>query len=108
MIDYGHGDVMVYEKFIERIPGKKSKDILLFALSTCGWCRKTKGLLDEMGVEYKFVYVDLLEGQAKKEVMREVERWNPSVSFPTMVVDGKECIVGFKEDRIREVVKSGR
>ena len=45
---------------LQHVPGKNMGDLKLFALSTCPWCRKTKQLLDELGVEYNFVDVDLL------------------------------------------------
>ena len=38
---------------------------MLYALSTCVWCRRTKQLLDQLGVEYDYVDVDLLEGGDK-------------------------------------------
>ncbi|MFQ5905703.1 MAG: glutaredoxin family protein [bacterium] len=45
---------------VEHVEGKKKGDVLLYALSTCGWCRKTKRLLEKLRVEYDYVYVDLL------------------------------------------------
>jgi len=36
--------------------------------------------------------------------MAEMERWNPRRTFPTVVVDDSEVVVGFKEDRLREVL----
>jgi len=34
------------------VPGRQSGHIMLDALSTCGWCHKTKKLLDDLGAEY--------------------------------------------------------
>ena len=98
---------MAFEEYAKKVQGKKRADILLFALSTCGWCRKTKNLLDELGVEYRYIDVDLLEGQDKKEVVAEVTRWNPSSSYPTMVINNKS-IVGFQEEKIKQAVGSGK
>ena len=78
-------------------------DVLLFALSTCGWCRKIKALLGELGVAYKYVDVDLLFGEAKNEVVKELDQWNPSRSFPTLIVNNKS-IVGYQEQKAREVL----
>ena len=83
------------------IKGAEKGSIKLYALSTCIWCKKTKQLLDRIHVAYDFVYVDLLEGEKKDEVMAEVRKWNPRGSFPTLVINN-HCIVGFKEDDIRE------
>lgn len=88
-----------------RVKGKKQGHrIMLYALSTCIWCRKTKKLLDSMDVEYDFVFVDLLEGRDEDQVMEEVARHNPGQTFPTMVIDGKKVIVGFKEPEIRKAL----
>jgi glutaredoxin len=83
------------------VDGKDKGSIRLFALSTCVWCRKTKKLLDSLNVAYDFVYVDLLKGEKKDEVMDEVEKWNPRCSFPTMVINDN-AIAGFKEQEIKE------
>ena len=86
----------------KHVAGKKVGDIMLYALSTCVWCRKTKALLDEMGVEYDYLDVDLLEGAEKDSAIKAVKQHNPACSFPTMVINQQKCIVGFKEDEIRE------
>ena len=65
-------------------------------------CNKTKELLREIGVEFDYAYVDLLEGKEQDEAMNAVERFNPSGSFPTLVINDKKCIVGFREQEIRE------
>lgn len=81
--------------------GGKGK-VLLYALSTCIWCRKTKKLLDELGVAYDFIDVDLLTGEDSQKIRQEQERWNPSGSFPTLVINNTKCIIGFEEDQIRK------
>lgn len=91
-------------KKIEHVEGKNKGKILLYALSTCGWCKKTKDFLNKLGVEYDFIYVDYLEGEDKDNTMEEVKKWNSRCSFPTLVINDKDCIVGYKEDKIREVL----
>ena len=78
--------------------------VKLYALSTCGWCKKTKNLLDDNDIAYDVVYVDQLDKEEKEQVLVEVRKWNPRCSFPTVVVDDKECVAGFKEARLREVL----
>lgn len=81
------------------------RKIKLYALSTCGWCRRTKKLLDENGVNYELVYVDLLQGEEQKKVLNEVTKWNPRLSFPTLVLDDSEAIIGYDEARIKEALR---
>jgi len=90
---------------VEHVPGKKAKNLMLYALSTCIWCRKTKQLLADLGVEYDYVFVDLLKPEEKEQIMQLVEKWNPDSSFPTLVIDDSKCIVGFRESEIREALK---
>ncbi len=80
------------------------KKVMLYALSTCGWCKKTKNFLDDNNVEYEYEYVDLLKGAERENIMQEVQKWNPRRSFPTVVVDDKDVIVGFKVDDLKETL----
>ena len=89
---------------VNHVPGKDAGHIMLYALSTCGWCAKTRRLLDEIGVAYDYEYVDHLKGEEKNKAMKVVETWNPAFSFPTLVIGDKNCIVGFKEDEIRKTL----
>ena len=77
-----------------------------YFISTCGWCKKTKRLLDDNNVEYEYDYVDLLSGSEKARALAEVSEYNPGKSFPTVVVSNgdKQVVIGFKESRLREVL----
>lgn len=86
------------------VEGTHKGDIVIYGLSTCVWCKKTKKLLTDLGVEFDFVYVDRLEGDEEKEAVEEVKKYNPVLSFPTTVINGEKVIVGFKENQIREAL----
>ena len=90
---------------VERVPGKKTGRVMLYALSTCPWCKKTKKLLTDLGVEYEYVDVDLLDDSDRENVVETVKKWNSACSYPTLVLNNKTCIVGFKEDEIRKALK---
>jgi glutaredoxin-like protein NrdH len=87
------------------VAGKKKGSIMLYALSTCVWCRKTKQFLDQLGVEYHYVDVDLLQGEEKTKATEEVKKLNPRCSFPTLSIND-HCIIGFDEKKIEEALKS--
>jgi len=89
---------------MEHVPGKNKGTITLYALSTCGWCAKTKDLLRELGVDHSYVFVDLLPPDELEAALQEVEKVNPAGSFPTLVIGGDRVIVGFKEKDIREAL----
>ena len=89
---------------VKRVTGKKRDHrVMLYALSTCGWCRRTKELLDASGVEYDYIDVDQCEGEERQQVSGKVRELNPRGSFPTVQIDD-EVVAGFDEDRIRELL----
>jgi glutaredoxin-like protein NrdH len=85
--------------------GKKKGKITLYALSTCVWCKKTKQLLTDLGVDFSYIYVDQLPSQEMEQIYGEVKRWNPAGSFPVLVLDDHKTIVGFREKEIREALE---
>lgn len=87
---------------MQHVDGENKGKIVLYALSTCGWCRKTRKLLEDLGWGYDYIYVDLLEGEERSQVIEEIKQWNSKLSFPTLVINDEICIVGFDEDGIRE------
>jgi glutaredoxin-like protein NrdH len=87
----------------EHVAGKAKGTITLYALSTCIWCKKTKELLSTLGIAYDFVYVDLLKGDDRSNAIEQIKKYNPSTSFPTLVI-GDKAIVGFREKEIKEAL----
>lgn len=77
--------------------------VKLFALSTCSHCKNTKKLLDELGVKYDRVEVDLTQGEERQQLIEEVKKYNPALSFPTLLI-GDKIIVGFRENEIKETL----
>lgn len=87
---------------MQHVDGKNKGKVVLYALSTCGWCKKTRMLMEDLGVEYDYIYVDLLEGEERQEIIAQIKKWNPQLSFPTIVLNDEESILGFNEDKVRE------
>jgi glutaredoxin len=90
---------------LKHVAGKNVGDLKVYALSTCPWCKKTKALLDSLGVEYSFEDVDLLSGREREKTVEAVKKWNPNLSFPVLVINDSQCIIGFKETEIKEALK---
>ena len=85
-----------------RIEGKNKGKVVLFAISTCMWCKKTKRLLNELGVQYDYIDVDLLTDEEKEEVKKEVLRWRKIAAYPLLVIDDKRCIKFYDEEERRK------
>jgi len=90
---------------LNHVEGSDCGALRLFTLSTCVWCQKTKALLQEMNVGYDYVEVDRLEGEERERALEELKRFNPSCSFPSLVVNDTQCIVGYDENKIKEALR---
>jgi glutaredoxin len=77
--------------------------VKIYTLSTCSHCRRTKEFFQKEGIEFNFVDVDLLTGDERSNVIEKVRRYNPRISYPTIII-GEKVIVGFKENDIREAL----
>jgi len=86
---------------LEHVDGKDKGDVLLFALSTCGWCKKVRMLLEDLEVEYDYIYVDLTSGDERTEAVNALKKFNDAVSFPTTVINNEDAVIGFEEADIK-------
>jgi glutaredoxin-like protein NrdH len=89
---------------LTKVEGDKKGDIKLYAISTCVWCKRTKRLLESLGVSYNYIFVDTLDRGTRDEVETDVRKYNPRCSFPTIVINDDKCIVGFQEEEIKEAL----
>ena len=77
----------------------------LYALSTCIHCRHAKEFLELHRLKYELVHADALVAEERKAVMKEVLKYNPRLSFPTLIVnDGEDVIVGFNEEKYQRLI----
>ncbi len=88
-----------------KVSGKKNNHkVTLYALSTCVWCKMTKQYLNDNGVEYQWVDVDLLDDNDKTRVHTDIISKGGVLSYPTIIVDDKTVITGFRKDLLKEAL----
>lgn len=90
---------------MNHVKGNKKGSVVLYALSTCQWCKKTKDLLEELKVDYYYIYADMADGKEIEKIKKELKKYNPAFSFPTLVLNEEDSIIGFDEEKIRERFK---
>lgn len=79
------------------------KEIKFFGLSTCPHCKRMRKLLDDEGVKYMLINVDLLKGPEQTRALKELRDCNPEETFPTLVCED-EVVVGFNEREVRKAL----
>jgi glutaredoxin-like protein NrdH len=88
-----------------KVSGKKNNHkVTVYALSTCVWCKMTKQFLSDNGVEYEFVDVDLLDDEEKSKAHTAITSKGGILSYPTIIVDDKTLITGFRKDKLTEAL----
>ncbi|MCW4001391.1 MAG: glutaredoxin family protein [Candidatus Bathyarchaeota archaeon] len=88
-----------------KVSGKRNDHkVVIYALSTCVWCKLTKQYLSENSVAYDFVDVDLLDAADKNSVHEIIQSKGGSLSYPTTIIDDKTVITGFRKDQIKEAL----
>ncbi|MFX1491690.1 MAG: glutaredoxin family protein [Promethearchaeota archaeon] len=83
---------------------QKDHQVLLYALSTCGWCKMTKAFLKDKGIEYEYVDVDKLNSEDRDLVNKDIKKRGGRLAFPTTIIDDKTLITGFKKDDISKAL----
>jgi glutaredoxin len=89
-----------------RVTGENSKHkVLVYAISTCAWCKMMKRFLNDNNVEYEYVDVDLTSDEDHEKIRQDIISMGGEPSYPTMIVDGKTVITGFRKDKIKEALE---
>ncbi|MFQ6068258.1 MAG: glutaredoxin family protein [Candidatus Bathyarchaeia archaeon] len=90
-----------------KVPGSNNKHkVLLYAISTCAWCKLAKKFLRDNNVEYEYVDVDLCSKEDREKVRKDILSKRGGLGYPIMVIDDKILIAGFHKDKIREALAS--
>lgn len=84
-----------------RVEGvRRGHVVRLYALSTCGWCRRVKDYLGDHGVAYEYVDVNLCTKDKKREVTMFLRRHGLPLTFPLIVVDESTFISGYRPEEL--------
>ncbi|MFW5718113.1 MAG: glutaredoxin family protein [Spirochaetota bacterium] len=86
------------------VPGEREPHKLtVYALSTCAFCRRAMSFLEENGLSYRYVYLDQLDFDLKREVKQELKsKFENLPVFPVLVIDDEEAMSGFTQEKWSE------
>ncbi|TRO47543.1 glutaredoxin family protein [Candidatus Bathyarchaeota archaeon] len=84
---------------------KRHHKVVLYALSTCAWCKMTKQFLKDNDVEYDYIDVDLCEEEDKQKIREHIQSKGGPLSYPTIIVDDNVLITGLRKDKLKEALE---
>jgi len=91
---------------VMKVPGSNNKHrVLLYALSTCAWCKREKKLLKDENIEYEYIDVDLCDEMDRNKIQNDIKRRGGRPVYPTIIIDDDILITGFDENRIKEALR---
>ena len=97
-----------YIPFTSTSGKREDYDLKLFALPTCGFCSRAKKWLNKKGFSHKIVNVNTLESTLKKRLKTDFQNaFGFPLTFPTLVIDGKDTLVGFIEIDWKQTLQAG-
>lgn len=78
----------------------RRRRVRLYALSTCPICKRLRRFLEEHNVDYEDIEVDLLDSGEQWAASKELKRYNPEATYPTVVIEE----VALDEEGLKEVL----
>ena len=79
------------------------KKVMLYALSTCPWCNKTKQFFKDNNIEFEFIDYDLADDAQQEKVLSDMRKRGGGDGFPFIIIDG-EVIIGYNPDKIAKAL----
>ena len=76
----------------------------MYAISTCGWCNRTKKLLNDNDIEYEYIDIDRCSMDDREQIRIDILSRRGRLSFPTLIIDDQILITGFQEGKIKETL----
>ncbi len=103
----------VRERYRDRIVTVKGnrrqrRDIFLYAISTCMWCKLGKSWLDDRGYTYSYLDIDKIPVDEKNRIKQELGKLTGDTpSFPFLVIDGEQWHSGYDSSTWENLLNGG-
>ncbi|MFQ3621640.1 MAG: glutaredoxin family protein [Spirochaetales bacterium] len=97
----------IYDKipFIQEGNNSSEHEVMVFALSTCGFCKRAINYLKEKNIAFRYVYVDTLPQELRQELRTTLrDTFQRSLLYPYLVVDGTQVVTGFVKEKWDELL----
>jgi glutaredoxin len=79
------------------------KQVSMYTLSTCPWCRKTKKYFTDHRIQFKYVDYDLASVPEQEKIEQEMRSRGGPLSFPWVLI-GDELVVGWNPTKYDELL----
>ncbi len=97
---------MKHETLFQPVEGSvEAGDLTVYAISTCGFCKRALTFLRSHSVRFKYIYVDDLPFDLKDEIKSFLrEKFNQQIRYPFVIIDNDRCLIGFTEEEWKKTL----
>ena len=89
-----------------KVSGKNNKHkVLMYSISTCGWCNRAKKFLKDNNFEFEFVDIDQCNLEDKRKIIKDIQSRGGTLAYPTLIIDNEILLTGAPQDKLREILK---
>lgn len=79
--------------------------VLMYTISTCPVCRKTKEFFRARGIPFDFIDYDLASESEQNKIAAEMMKGTGNIGFPFVRIDDV-VVIGFSPERFEQLLKS--
>jgi glutaredoxin len=79
------------------------KKVMIYALSTCPWCMKTKQFMRDNNVEFDSIDYDLADDAMQEKIVSDMRKRGGGDGFPFIII-GDEIIIGYNPDKMAKAL----
>ncbi len=73
-----------------KVPGENKKHrVLMYAISTCPWCKKAKKFLIDNNIEYEYIDIDLCDEEDQQKIRKDILMRGRQLIYPMIIIDEK-------------------
>lgn len=81
------------------------KMVVIYALSTCPWCKKSKSFFKEKNIPFEFIEYDKVSKEEQQKIREVCSAHGETIAFPFVVI-GDDVVVGYNPQKYTKLLES--
>ncbi|WP_048830972.1 glutaredoxin family protein [Methanomethylovorans hollandica] len=81
------------------------KKVMMYTLSTCPWCKKSKSFFAEKNIPFEFIDYDKASEEEKQKIREVCSTYGEGIAFPFVII-GDDAVVGYNPQKYMKLLES--
>jgi len=79
-------------------------DVIVYALSTCPYCKRAIEFLRKKDVDFETIFLDLIDEKEREEIIKKMSRITRVFAVP-LIIRGDKHVLGYDEGAIESLLE---